>query len=122
MRHLNLLGKSLSMGFTLLLLILTTFSFTANAQQKIVGGEDAEIKDYPWQVALTSSWGGGFCGGSIIGDSWVLTAAHCVNGESAGSLFIRVGASDAYAASGDSYSVSEIIVTQIIMEVQIKMM
>ena len=54
---------------------------------------DASISDYPWQVALTSPFGYGFCGGSIINDSWVLTAAHCVSGESSSSLYIRAGAS-----------------------------
>ena len=80
------------------------------AQNRIVGGEDASISDYPWQVALTNSpSGGGFCGGSIISDSWVLTAAHCVSWESPSSLYIRVGSSSAYAYGGDSYSVSQII-------------
>ena len=52
-------------------------------QAEIVGGEDANIQDYPYQVALisTSGWGGGyaFCGASIINEYWILTAAHCVD-------------------------------------------
>ncbi len=76
-----------------------------------MGGVDVDIKDYPWQVALTSSpSGSGFCGGSIIGDSWVLTAAHCVNGDSPSNLYIRAGSSDPFASGGDSYSVNQIIV------------
>lgn len=39
--------------------------------EKIVGGEDTEIEQIPWQV-----WLGG-CGGTIIGEEWVVTAAHC---------------------------------------------
>ena len=77
----------------LTILIALILSINVSAQQKVVGGVDVEIKDYPWQVALTSSPNGsGFCGGSIIGDSWVLTAAHCVNGDSPSSLYIRCGA------------------------------
>jgi trypsin len=84
---------------------------TIFAQQKVVGGVDVDIKDYPWQVALTSSPNGsGFCGGSIIGDSWVLTAAHCVNDESPSGLYIRGGSSSPFASGGDSYSVAQIIV------------
>ncbi len=107
MKQFNFLVKRL---FILSLFVLTSFTYSSFAQQKVVGGEDVEIKDYPWQVALTSSpSGGGFCGGSIIGDSWVLTAAHCVNGTSASGLFIRVGSSDAFASGGDVYSVNQII-------------
>lgn len=45
---------------------------------KIVGGVDAEIEDYPWQVAILTSGNQQFCGGSIIHERWILTAAHCV--------------------------------------------
>src|SRR5687768_3136208 len=54
-------------------------------QAKIIGGEDAKLADHPWQVALLVSWiadpaKAQFCGGSIMGGEWILTAAHCVNG------------------------------------------
>ena len=95
----------------LTLLITLILSINLSAQQKVVGGVDVEIKDYPWQVALTSSPNGsGFCGGSIIGDSWVLTAAHCVNGDSPSGLYIRCGASASFASGGESYSVNQILV------------
>jgi secreted trypsin-like serine protease len=49
---------------------------------RIVGGEVvSSAKDWPWQVAVyfTSEGKLGFhCGGSLIADRWVLTAAHCV--------------------------------------------
>jgi secreted trypsin-like serine protease len=43
--------------------------------RRIVGGEDTDIKNHPWQVALDVD--GGLCGGSIVAQNWVLTAAHC---------------------------------------------
>ena len=96
--------------FTFLSLFIT-LSILAQDEPKVVGGVEVDIKDYPWQIALTSSPNGsGFCGGSIIGDSWVLTAAHCVNGDSPSSVYVRAGSSDAFASGGTSYSLNNIIV------------
>ncbi|XP_069987269.1 uncharacterized protein [Penaeus vannamei] len=43
---------------------------------RIVGGQDANRGEFPWQVGIKLSWGGR-CGGSLIKPRWVLTAAHC---------------------------------------------
>lgn len=42
----------------------------------IVGGYETTIEEHPWQVSL-QLYSSHRCGGSIIGDRWVLTAAHC---------------------------------------------
>lgn len=47
---------------------------------EIVGGENTTIAEHPWQIALTTSSGFQFCGGSILNEEWVLTAQHCVAG------------------------------------------
>lgn len=47
---------------------------------KIVGGTETEKNEYPWQVGLVYNGGSmSFCGGSIISDQWILTAAHCID-------------------------------------------
>ena len=43
---------------------------------RITGGSTASRGQFPWQVALTID-AAYFCGGSLISNRWVLTAAHC---------------------------------------------
>ncbi|CAG7822393.1 unnamed protein product [Allacma fusca] len=45
---------------------------------KIVRGNETGINEWPWQVLLAIN-GRPLCGGSLLTDQWVVTAAHCVN-------------------------------------------
>lgn len=47
--------------------------------EKIVGGQNVTIEQFPWQVSLFNATSGRhFCGGSIIDRFTILTAAHCI--------------------------------------------
>lgn len=58
---------------------------------RIVGGANANLGQFPWQVSLTNNNNAHFCGGSIINNRWVLSAAHCTIGRAAGAVRVRVG-------------------------------
>jgi len=49
------------------------------AETHIVGGDQATPHQFPWQVGIFMD-GSYFCGGSIISDEYILTAAHCADG------------------------------------------
>ncbi|KAM3968045.1 trypsin-7-like [Aphomia sociella] len=65
---------------------------------KIVGGTETNITSYPYQVYVEVLRGGlsYACGGSILSDKYVLTAAHCLTGVSR----VRIRAGSTSASSG----------------------
>ncbi|XP_067334288.1 transmembrane protease serine 9-like [Channa argus] len=101
---------------TTLLSLLTQVSHTqhlvcgqAPFNTKIVGGQVASPGSWPWQVSLQRS-GSHFCGGSLINDQWVLTAAHCFQ-SSANDLRVYLGSQSLEEPDPNEqfYMVTEII-------------
>jgi len=66
--------------------------FLRSPHPRITGGEEAVPNSIPYQVGLFLEVTGGtaFCGGSLISQKTILTAAHCVDGAS--SVEVRLGA------------------------------
>ncbi|KAM5180639.1 coagulation factor X-like [Mantella aurantiaca] len=46
---------------------------------RIVGGRDCQLGECPWQALLISEDNEPFCGGTILSNQFILTAAHCMN-------------------------------------------
>lgn len=78
------------------------------AKENIVGGAEATIEEYPYQIGLLQG-GSLICGGSIIDNKYVVTAGHCAEGQSASDLSIRAGSSSS-SSGGTTVGVSSIAV------------
>ncbi|XP_063834122.1 vitellin-degrading protease-like [Ostrinia nubilalis] len=74
---------------------------------RIVGGEDIDITEAPYQVSLLYR-GRHSCGGTLVANDIVLTAAHCIMGSDPTNYQIRAGSSYS-EREGVVYPVGEIL-------------
>lgn len=61
---------------------------------RIVAGQEAVPHSWPWQasVQLKNFWPAAhFCGGALLRNDLVITAAHCVQGQRPGDLVVKLG-------------------------------
>lgn len=63
----------------------TASGLPRHPQNRIVNGVDSGRGEWPWQASLHYETSRGsfshICGGSLINNNWVVTAAHCVEFE-----------------------------------------
>uniref|UniRef100_A0A1A9X3Z5 Lectizyme n=1 Tax=Glossina brevipalpis TaxID=37001 RepID=A0A1A9X3Z5_9MUSC len=74
----------------------------------IVGGEIAPQAFAPWQVSLQNQYGNHFCGGAIIDDQYVVTAASCVAGLQKNNLKV-VTSTNIWDGEAWQYEVEDVI-------------
>ncbi|XP_011631526.1 chymotrypsin-2-like [Pogonomyrmex barbatus] len=80
----------------LLFLVIPLFTVAyGGLKPRIVGGRLAESGELPFQVSLQNiKTKHHFCGGVILNQRYVLTAAHCVTGKDVKNISVNVGTTD----------------------------
>ncbi|KAM6149631.1 serine protease 52-like [Erethizon dorsatum] len=75
----------------------------------IVGGEPANITEFPWQVGILEE-GKHICGGSILNEWWILSASHCFETIYRSNLAIVHGTEDLEVKHVDNVEVDKLII------------
>ncbi|XP_068205639.1 chymotrypsinogen A-like [Palaemon carinicauda] len=82
---------------------------------RIVGGQETAVNEWPWQVGLrylkTNDL---FCGGALINEQWIVTAAHCAEPFQVSDISVVVGEHNQYQQSDTPFE-DEITIDRIIM-------
>ncbi|KAJ2004080.1 hypothetical protein GGI04_001435 [Coemansia thaxteri] len=73
-----------------------------------MGGSTANKSDYPFVIYMHNSGDNTICGGSIISDTWILTAAHCIKSSSANQITVFIGQADYSLDPSKGTNVAEI--------------
>ena len=74
----------------LLLCVALISASYAEINPRIVGGTESP-EAYSWMVSIQDKMGKHFCGGTLIDNRWVVTAAHCTEDVSAEQIQVVIG-------------------------------
>ncbi|XP_066998887.2 chymotrypsin-1 [Anabrus simplex] len=77
-------------------------------EERIYGGEDAGEHEFPTQASFTSFFFLPSCGGTILNEWFILTAAHCLSADRQSSLRVSVGSAN--ITKGRIYSIQKFII------------
>lgn len=85
----------------------------ADISAKILGGVQANPGAWPWIAALLyanvpNMLQAQFCSGVLVDATWVLTAAHCVDGQTSNKIQVAVGVFDLASFSGSRIALRSI--------------
>ena len=70
------------------------YIFNIIFRDRIVGGKPADPNEWPWLAALVIPGSGQYCGATLISDTYVLTAAHCVDAYKPQEIQVKLGEYD----------------------------
>ena len=101
-------GRLRRLGVSVLAAGMVAGALVAGPAGAIVNGEQAAAGEVPHQVSLQVD-GEHLCGGSVVSETVVVTAAHCLEGISAAELSIRTGVTNINDSTGQDRQVASLV-------------
>lgn len=86
---------------------------TLIGQPRIINGKSASETQFPYTISLCKKRANvmhHMCGGTIISETFILTAAHCINPEGTHNYFVLAGSP--YKYDGDVYPIKKAYIHQ----------
>lgn len=77
---------------------------------RVIAGQNAVRGSWPWQILMLFNGSPG-CGGAIISNRWIVTAAHCIYRKPSSGIQIRVGEHDMFSSEGseENYQAERVV-------------
>uniref|UniRef100_A0A3B3CG64 trypsin n=1 Tax=Oryzias melastigma TaxID=30732 RepID=A0A3B3CG64_ORYME len=94
--------------FCVCLFTRETLKFAFQEDEKIVGGFECQKNSVPYQVSLFTGYN--YCGGTLLSEQWVLSAAHC---EPNSNLEVRLGEHDIWEPEGTEQHIIDIMLIKL---------
>merc|ERR1711935_1290579 len=110
-KKIEILKYNSTMKISTLLMLGVDASTNRTLAPRIINGDRHHIAEYPWLVSLWAPSSDDFpshCGGAILHQNWILTAAHCLFAEAQRASFMKEIKGDDWNRSlfvGDSIKV-----------------
>ncbi|KAH8234306.1 hypothetical protein KR038_007248, partial [Drosophila bunnanda] len=102
--------KTIATPLILFLAVATSLGEVEPSEEsRIIGGQFAAPGQFPHQVSLQLK-GRHHCGGSLISETMIVTAAHCTMGQSPSQMMAIVGTNDLSAGNGQTFSIAQFII------------
>lgn len=102
-------GFKIAFGLLACVLLASALEDQVDGDNYIVGGRPARRQQIPFIASLRTTQNGHFCGGFILSDRWVGSAAFCTQGSNSNPQNVIVATAALTRTDGQRHRVSHII-------------
>lgn len=102
-------GFKIVFGLLAWVLLVSALETDVDGDNYIIGGNYADPHRFPWMVSLRNRQNIHFCGGFVLSDRWVGSAAHCTQGNRANHQNVLMAFGAHRRADGNRQRVVQIV-------------